>query len=99
MDNLKFTLFDTPKFEELICKLNQIYELLQSDRPPSSKLYSTEEACQYLKVCSKTLQNYRDTGQVKFTQNGRKILYSQHELNEFLEKNKKEIFVKALINI
>lgn len=54
------------------------------------KLYNNKQACAYLNVCSKTLQNYRDNGLIRFTQVGRKISYSQQDLNIFLNKNKIE---------
>ena len=61
-----------------------------STQPP--KLYNNKQACEYLGVCSKTLQNYRDSGMIEFSQTGRKILYTQENLNAFLAKNKMEVF-------
>ena len=64
----------------------------------NGRLYSNNEACAYLKVCSKTLQNYRDNGLLRFTQIGRKIYYSQSDLTTFLETYKKETFLNQLKN-
>jgi hypothetical protein len=55
-------------------------------------LYTNQEACKYLNVCTKTLQNYRDGGMIEFSQTGRKIYYTQDNLNAFLAKNKMEAF-------
>ena len=60
------------------------------------RLYSNKEACKYLKFCSKTLQNYRDNGQIKFTQVGRKISYSQQDLSAFLQEYKKDLFINEI---
>lgn len=57
-----------------------------------TKLYNNKQACEYLNVCSKTLQNYRDNGMIAFSQTGRKINYTQENLNDFLQNNKKETF-------
>lgn len=96
MDNLNFVVIEKAKIDALFDKVDKLYELLQAERVQPDKLYSNEEACQYLKVCSKTLQNYRDTGQIKFIQNGRKISYTQNELNEFIMRNKKGLFKKEV---
>ena len=96
MQNLNISLIDTAKFDELLAKVNSVYELLRADKIQPEKLYTNSEACQYLNVCSKTLQNYRDTGQLVFIQTGRKIYYTQNKLNDFFDKNKKEIFTKTI---
>jgi hypothetical protein len=55
----------------------------QSDWIPLS------EAKKLLPFKSKTSwQKIRDNGEIKFTQFGRKILYSRNSINEFLIKNK-----------
>lgn len=61
-------------------------------------LYSNKEACSYLKVCDKTLQNYRNDGLLKFSQIGRKIYYKKQDLDSFLEKYKKELFFNHINN-
>jgi hypothetical protein len=61
---------------------------------PPPKLFTNKQACEFLNVCPKTLQNYRDRGQIVFRQTGRKICYTQEDLYAFLSKNKKEEFNK-----
>ena len=56
------------------------------------KLYNNAEARKYLGVCQATLQKYRDWGLMEFSQTGRKIYYTQENLDTFLAKNKKEAF-------
>lgn len=99
MDNLNFTVLESAKLEELLLKVNQVYELLKTERVnPDSKIYSNAEAAKYLKACTKTLQNYRDNGQIRFMQIGRKIYYTQSQLDEFLALNKRELFNKPILN-
>jgi len=96
MDKVNFTIIEYDKLDELLTKVNKVYELLRAERAQHDKLYTNEEAGQYLKVCAKTLQNYRDDGLLRFAQVGRKIFYTQSDLNTFLETYKKETFLNQI---
>jgi len=98
MDNINFTIIEYSKLEELLTKVNKVYELLQNERQSVDKLYSNEDACKYLQACAKTLQNYRDDGLIGFTQIGRKIYYKQSDLNMFLNTYKKQTFLNQIKN-
>jgi len=67
-------------------------DLLSKNMQPQQKLYNNAEALKYLGVCQATLQKYRDWGLIEFSQTGRKIYYTQENLDTFLAKNKKEAF-------
>ncbi|HNP22616.1 MAG TPA: helix-turn-helix domain-containing protein [Panacibacter sp.] len=58
------------------------------------KWISADEAMQRLRISSKTtLQKLRDTGAIRFSQPAKKyIVYDTESINEYLEKNVKEIF-------
>lgn len=58
------------------------------------KWISSEEAMQKLRITSKTtLQKFRDTGAIRFSQPEKKlILYDVDSINEYLEKHIKETF-------
>jgi Helix-turn-helix domain len=58
------------------------------------KWISGEEAMKLLHITSKTtLQKFRDEGRIRFFQADRKIiLYDRDSINEYLEKNSKDIF-------
>jgi len=99
MDTLNFVVIEKKWLDELFNKISQVHHILNAERNDSAKVYTNKEACLYLNVCSKTLQNYRDTGQISFIQNGRKILYTQVELNAFLKKNKKDLFEKNIVKL
>ncbi len=96
MDNINFTIIEKHKLDDLLLKVNKVYELLQTERIQPDKLYSNEDACKYLQVCSKTLQNYRDDGLIEFTQISRKIYYKQSDLNTFLNTYKNETFLNQI---
>lgn len=54
----------------------------------SDEVFTTEEAAQFLKVSTKTLQKYRDSKKVSFSQHGREIWYLKSDLLEFLKKHR-----------
>ena len=60
-------------------RLQRIEELLKESRPIEkdtvSQWLTTEEAANALKVSTRTLQSYRDLGQISFSQKGRIIRY------------------------
>lgn len=76
----------------------QLTALIQGSdiTPANHKTYNTDEAAAYLKVCKKTLQNYRDDGLITFSQIGRKITYAQSDLDSFLQAYKKQLFNKKV---
>lgn len=89
------------EFERWATKLIELISSSAIAATYSSKrtTYSNDEASAYLKVCKKTLQNYRDAGLIKFTQVGRKILYSQEDLDAFISSYKKSLFHKQTIQL
>ena len=50
-------------------------------------VYSNDEVCDLLKVSKRHLQYLRDTEQITFIQNGRKILYRAEDLEAFFNAN------------
>lgn len=61
--------------------LERIYQRLQSIenrlcKGDTDDFLTTEEAMIALKVCKKTLQNWRDKGDIDFIKVGRKIYYN-----------------------
>ncbi|MBK9730296.1 MAG: helix-turn-helix domain-containing protein [Chitinophagaceae bacterium] len=45
-----------------------------------------------LKVSKRTLQNYRDNGDLSFSQVGAKLLYRTSDIDDFLKRNYKKAF-------
>lgn len=56
--------------------------------PKEKDLYDEEAFIELMGISKKTSQRWRDKGDIKFSQVGRKIYYTRKSINEFLEKNK-----------
>ena len=50
------------------------------------KLYTTEEVAKIFRVSTRTIQNWRDKGQIEFHQINHVILYSKNDVDELLKK-------------
>ena len=49
--------------------------------------YTIEETCELLDVTRRHLQYLRDSGQISFVQNGRKIYFKAEDLDRFFASN------------
>lgn len=76
-------------FDELYRMVLEIYNRFQLSKTKESKLLTSKEVCAKLGISTRTLQNLRDGGKIKFVQaNGsRTIRYSLSHIEEYLEKN------------
>ena len=83
---------ETEAFYKLIDEVLDRIESNQSNAP--QKWIGTVEAMKLLKIKSKTtLQEFRDNGDIRFTQPRKRIiLYDRDSINEFLEREAKEGF-------
>ncbi len=83
---------ETEAFYKLIDEVIDRLEPGLSERPP--KWIGTEEAMALLQISSKTtLQQFRDEGEIRFTQPRKRIiLYDRDSIEEFLERKAKERF-------
>lgn len=52
------------------------------------KYLNSSDVCRILHIGSRTLQTYRETGKIGFTQIGKKIYYRSVDINRFIERNK-----------
>ena len=50
-------------------------------------IFSNDEVCELLKVSKRHLQYLRDTAQINYVQNGRKIYYRAEDLERFFNSN------------
>jgi excisionase family DNA binding protein len=50
-------------------------------------LFNTEEVCSYLKISKRTLQRKRDTGKIRFIQDGNLIRYRLEDIEAYLNKH------------
>ena len=66
---------------------NTIQQALQIRTPHlyGEKYLTNREVCQLLRISSRTLQNWRDTGKIPFIKLKRKILYRESVVKKRLE--------------
>jgi DNA replication initiation complex subunit (GINS family) len=73
--------------EQVVARLKDKYE-------EKEKWVSDVEAMKLLNIKSKTtLQDYRNTGKIRYSQSGKKIIvYDRESILKYLEKNAKNTF-------
>jgi excisionase family DNA binding protein len=89
---MELNLVSKKEFEELIQKVELIHTCLNKmvANRKLDGLFSNKEASKFLKVSDRTLQLYRDSGKIEFSQIGRKIFYKEEAIQQFLKENKAE---------
>ncbi len=76
-------------FDEMDELLNTIQQALRNRTPHlnGEKFLSNRDVCRMLHISSRTLQDWRDTGEIPFIRIKGKILYGESEIMKWLEKN------------
>jgi hypothetical protein len=84
----------TNVFEQILTKLDQINENLSkpAEKQLSEKWFTTDETMKILNLSRRTLQVYRDTGVISFSQIGPKIYFSKTDLEEHLNRHHVKAF-------
>ncbi len=77
---------DIQKLNEKVDKIISWFNNLDIIHP--NRTYTNKELCKKLNVCTKTLQNYRDSGWIEFTQVGRKIIYTDTQVQRFIDNHR-----------
>ncbi len=77
------TKFNHPKLELPETKENVV---------TTRALYTEREACDYLRVSPVTLWRERKKGKISFRRVASKIVYLQEDLENYLNRNKREAF-------
>jgi len=71
------------RLEAISTKLNQ-----QKDTTPLSDVWmDNQDVCELLHISKRTLQHYRDSGKLPFSQIGAKIYYKASDIDTFLQNN------------
>jgi MerR family transcriptional regulator, repressor of the yfmOP operon len=85
--NEKIMILEEQELNKLITKVDKIYEFfLQLESNQNNEWIQPQDALNLLGVSSRTLQKYRDTGAVGFSQVSRKkILYRKSDIDKMLE--------------
>jgi len=74
--------------KDLISSEIEALKVIPVDIQQDSKLYSEAEAASYLKRSKTTMWRLRRDGAISFTKYGRKIVYTEDDLNQFLNSNR-----------
>lgn len=74
------------KVKDLTCKANALLSRGYDDKNLKEWL-DGQDACLILNISPRTLQTYRDTGRLGFSQINHKIYYKASEIDDFLKKN------------
>ena len=76
---------ESEAFQQLINQLEEIKGKLNEKKKPLSELWlDNQDVCELLHCSKRTLQNYRDTKRISFSQIGAKIYYKTSDVELFL---------------
>lgn len=83
---------ESQAFQKIVDQLEAIQQKLnqQKDTTPLSDVWmDNQDVCELLHISKRTLQHYRDTGKLPFSQIGAKIYYKACDVDSFLESHYK----------
>ena len=81
---------ETDAFQKLMSKMEDIeskLNLRKDTTPLSEKWLDNQDVCQLLRISKRTLQHYRDSGLIPFSQIGSKIYYKATDIEAHLKKH------------
>ena len=82
-------------FQQIVDKLEAIDQRLSAkEKEPKEKWLDNQELMLLLKISKRTLQHYRDSGIISFSQVGNKIYYRLSDVEELLKKHYNKSFKK-----
>lgn len=86
---------ESSAFKEIQNQLDEIKTEVRNNSQQialADKWLDNDEAATFLKVSKRTLQTYRDTGQISFSQTGSKIYYRASDIEDFLQRHYNKAF-------
>ncbi len=81
---------ESDAFKTITDSISEIKEIINahsSNNQLTDKWLDIQETCNLLKISNRTLQNYRDTGILGFSQIGSKIYFKASDIEEHLKKH------------
>jgi len=86
---MKYVAFKEDEYQGIIKKIDRIdnYVRSKSDQQSHSLLYNAQEVCEYLKISRRTLARFIKDNKIPFIRNGRKLLFKDSDLRDYLQKN------------
>ncbi|SNV31913.1 Helix-turn-helix domain [Chryseobacterium taklimakanense] len=83
------------QFEQLIAKIDDINERLQSTNPRKTETYlNNKQFMEMMDVSLRTAQTWRDEGRITFSQVGNKIYYKLSDVEKFMQDYRNSAFAK-----
>ena len=87
---MKVITIEDVAFQEIVNKLEAISSKLNKNKgtTPLNEIWmDNQDVCELLHISKRTLQHYRDTGKLPFSQIGAKIYYKASDIDTFLNKH------------
>ena len=90
---MELTIMTDDQFKELISTVKQVEDkvnkLLTSSQKESNDLLDNQDLCKMFKCTTRTLQNWRDKGLLKFIkpEGSNIIMYKHEDVEEFIVSN------------
>jgi len=79
---------ESEAFQQLINQIDEIKSKLNEKKKPLSEVWlDNQDVCELLHISKRTLQNYRDTNKLPYSQIGAKIYYKASDVEAFLNNN------------
>ncbi|MEY3500508.1 MAG: hypothetical protein RL308_2177 [Bacteroidota bacterium] len=81
---------ESEAFQKLVEKLDAISIRLNNHKettPLSDVWMDNQDVCELLHISKRTLQHYRDSGKIPFSQVGAKIYYKAKDIDDFLQSH------------
>ena len=81
---------ESEAFQKLVEKLDAISVKLNNHKettPLSENWVDNQDVCELLHISKRTLQHYRDSGKIPFSQVGAKIYYKATDIDDFLQSH------------
>ena len=81
---------ESEAFQQIVKSLEAIKEKLNKEKsttPLQEVWMDNQDVCELLHISKRTLQHYRDSGKLPFSQIGAKIYYKASDIDAFLQSN------------
>jgi hypothetical protein len=81
---------ESEAFQQIVSKLEAISTTLIKNKkttPLSDVWMDNQDLCELLHISKRTLQHYRDSGKIPFSQVGAKIYYKAKDIDDFLHSH------------
>ena len=81
---------ESSAFQRIMEKLDQLESRVKSNNRPLTETWlDNQDVCQLLHISKRTLQHYRDNGQIPYAQIGAKIYYKAKDIEKHLNDHYK----------